>query len=71
MSSYVQLDKTTRAIAEEVLAPRQLEVFKLWMNGFSTGKIGMALGISESVARRTRDRAVQLVSIELARRKAA
>jgi DNA-binding CsgD family transcriptional regulator len=65
--SYSELDKRTREVAESVLTQKQLHVFKLWMNGVSTNRIGIMLDIAEPVARRTRDRAVQKVSIELAK----
>lgn len=65
--SYLELDKRTRQIAESVLTEKQLDVFKLWMNGAGTSRIALMLDISEPVARRTRDRAVQKVSIELGR----
>jgi DNA-binding CsgD family transcriptional regulator len=64
---YSELDKRTREVAESVLTQKQLDVFRLWMNGASTSRIGMMLDIAEPVARRTRDRAVQKVSIELAK----
>lgn len=71
MSSYADLDKRTRDVAERVLTKKQLDVFKLWMGGLGTSRIAIMLDISEPVARRTRDRAVQKVSIELARKVAA
>lgn len=54
-----------RAVAERVLTPKQLSVFRLYTNGIGTSRIAIMLDISEPVARRTRDRALQLIAIEL------
>ena len=69
--AYSELDRKTRDVAERVLTQKQLDVFRMWMNGMSTNRIAITLDISEPVARRTRDRAVQKVSIELGRSSSA
>jgi len=51
--------------ATAVLTPLQLEALRLWSAGLSANRIAKAYGISEPVARRRIDRAVQKVKLEL------
>jgi DNA-binding CsgD family transcriptional regulator len=57
--SYVNLSSTTREAAERVLTRKQLDVFKLWMNGNGTRRIAVIMGVSEPTARAHLTRAQQ------------
>lgn len=52
-------------VAERVLTRKQYDTFRLSLNGLGAARIAIMLGISETVARRTVKRAMQLVEIEL------
>lgn len=69
--SYARLDERTRKAAERCLTRKQLDVFRLAANGVGSARIGLMLDISETTARRTRDRALQLVRIELEKEETA
>jgi DNA-binding CsgD family transcriptional regulator len=49
--SYSSLPPNTRAIAEEILTRKQLDVFKLWANGYGAVRISLILGVSEATVR--------------------
>lgn len=56
--SYDTLTPDVKAIAERELTPRQLAVFRARLNGHSWRKIGHALQMDESNARRLWERAI-------------
>lgn len=58
-ASWNCLNPETKAVAEELLTDRQLEVFKLWMAGAGHKRIALMLGISPSTARTHKERAIQ------------
>lgn len=49
--SYVELPRQLRQHAETKLTEKQLHVFKLWCNGYGTGRISEILGVSEATVR--------------------
>jgi DNA-binding CsgD family transcriptional regulator len=49
--SYLELHPQLRRHAEEKLTEKQLHVFKLWCNGYGTGRISLMLGVSEATVR--------------------
>lgn len=59
MVTWASLPPETRAIAEEVLTRKQLDVFKLWANGYGAVRISLILGISEATVRGHLRRALQ------------
>lgn len=69
--SYANLPADVRIAAESVLTRRQLTVFQLWSNGMGTARIATMLDISEPVARRHKDRAVQKIKLHLEKEVAA
>lgn len=69
--SFHTLPLEVRRIAEKVLTRKQLDVFRMRMNGATMANIALTLDISESVAYRTMKRAEQKIEIELRREQAA
>lgn len=57
--SWAKLPVDVRATAEQELTRKQLDVFKLWMNGNGTDRIALTLDISRSTARDHLRRALQ------------
>ena len=57
--SWATLDPAKRAIAERELTPKQLEVFRYWIDGHSNAKIARALDLDESAVRRRLARALR------------
>ena len=57
--SWSSLPPDTRAIAEEILTRKQLDVFKLWTNGYGAVRISLILGVSEATVRGHLRRAFQ------------
>lgn len=49
--SYMDLHAQLRARAEDTLTRKQLDVFKLWCNGYGTVRISLILGVSEATVR--------------------
>lgn len=58
MKGYDDLTPETKAIAQRELTPRQHDVFRARLNGHSWRRIGNALGMDESNARRLWERAI-------------
>lgn len=69
--SYSELNAETRAAAERVLTRKQLDVFRMRMNGAYWSQVMIVCEISEPVARRTYNRAMQLIELEMRKEPAA
>lgn len=69
--SWSTLPNEVREVAERVLTRKQLDVFRMRMNAASWSQVMIVCEISEPVARRTYNRAVQLIELELRKEPAA
>lgn len=69
--SFASLPPDVREVAENVLTRKQLDAFRMRMNGATMSNIAITLDISESVAYRTVTRAQQKVSIAMRKEPAA
>jgi hypothetical protein len=69
--SWSTLPAEVRVVAERVLTRKQLDVFRMRMNSASWSQVMIVCEISEPVARRTYNRAVQLIELELRKEPAA
>lgn len=69
--SWSTLPPDVRQTAERVLTRKQLDVFRMRMNGATWTQVMVVCEISEPVARRTYNRAVQLIELELRKEPAA
>lgn len=63
--SYADLPTDVRMAAESILTRKQLTVLRLAANGMGTAKIAAYMEISEPVARRHKERAIQKIQIHL------
>ena len=63
--SYAGLPDEVRTVAERVLTRKQLDVFRMRMNGAKWHQVQIVCEISEPVARRTYRRAEQLIELEI------
>lgn len=59
--SYAELPADVRQVAERELTRKQLDVLKLWCNGYGVERIAMALDVSRSTARGHLRRALQKI----------
>lgn len=69
--SWSTLPDEVRDVAERVLTRKQLAVFRMRMNGATWSQVMLTCEISEPVARRTYNRAVQLIELDLRKEPAA
>ena len=65
--SWAALDPERRELAEELLTPKQLEVFRYWLDGHSNATIARALDLDESAVRRRLARALRRIGPHLNR----
>ena len=63
--SFRSLPVEVREIAERVLTRKQLDVFRMRMNGASWNQVMTVCEVSEPVARRAYNRAAQKIELEL------
>lgn len=61
MSGYRDLPLAVREAAEAHLTRKQLDVFKLWVGGYSTSRIARTFLIAEPTAREHKDRAIDIL----------
>lgn len=66
--SYSTLPADVQDVAEAVLTQKQLDAFKLWMNGYGTARIAIIVGVSEPRARALKDRALQKLKLYMEER---
>lgn len=57
--SWASLPLGVRVAAERELTRKQLDVLKLWVNGYGTTRISLILGVAEPTARAHLRRAQQ------------
>ena len=69
--SFRSLPAEVREIAERVLTRKQLDVFRMRMNGASWNQVMTVCEVSEPVARRAYNRAAQKIELEIKRKDAA
>lgn len=58
-SGYSSLPAHVREVAERELTRKQLDVLKLWSNGYGADRIALILGVSRSTVRNHLRRALQ------------
>ena len=69
--SFASLPLEVREVAERLLTRKQLDVFRMRMNGASWNQVMTVCEVSEPVARRTYNRAAQKIELEIKRKDAA
>lgn len=69
--SYATLPADVRDTAERVLTRKQLDIFRMRMNHATWTQVMVTCEVSEPVARRTYNRAVQKVELALREEEAA